>query len=220
MLEFLAAKANLPFTVALALMFFIAMLEGVGTLLGLGVSSLLDSIAPDIDTDVDAEIDSASGLSRFLGWLQFGKVPVLVLLIVFLTSFGLIGLVLQSVMHDWFGRFLPAIVASVPAFFLALPVVRSLGGVVAKIFPQDETEAVSDKSFIGRVAVITLGTASSGSAAEARLQDQHGQTHYVMVVPDQADASFDQGTEVLLVKKMGSQFAAIRNTHEVLSRNK
>ena len=51
MFEFLTASANLPFTVALTVMLFIAFLEGVGTVLGFAFSSLLDSLLPDIDID-------------------------------------------------------------------------------------------------------------------------------------------------------------------------
>ncbi|MEZ5581571.1 MAG: DUF1449 family protein [Candidatus Competibacteraceae bacterium] len=44
--------------------------------------------------------------------------------------------------------------------------------------------------FIGRVAVITLGTAGYDSPAQAKLRDQHGQTHYIMTAPDQPKNAF------------------------------
>ncbi|MCG8592556.1 MAG: YqiJ family protein, partial [Proteobacteria bacterium] len=88
MLEFLAAPQNLPFTVALCVMLGIAILEGVGTLLGAGLSSLLDSLVGEIDFDVDADADVdadvhgpghvGGGLfTGLLGWLRFGRVPVM-----------------------------------------------------------------------------------------------------------------------------------------------
>jgi hypothetical protein len=219
MMEFISASPNLPFSVALAVMLAIAVLEGVGTLLGMGVSSLIEGLLPDFDVDFDAEIstgDTPFAMSRILGWLRFGKVPALILLVVFLTSFGLAGLAIQKVVHTTFGSLMPGLLASLIAFAASLPVVRALGGGLAKILPKDETSAVSEKTFIGRVAVITLGTSRRGSPAEAKLQDQYGQAHYVMVEPDISDEEFQQGDQLLLVKKSGSTFRAIRNTSDSL----
>jgi hypothetical protein len=215
-IEFLTASANLPFTVALALMMLIALMEGVGTVLGVGFSTLLDTMLPNIDLDVEGpEVESGTGLTRFMGWLRIGKVPFLVLLVVFLTAFGLTGLTIQSFVHNIAGGLLPAWVAIVPATLIALPVVRLTAGAVARIFPRDETEAVSSKSFIGRVATITLGTARPHSPAEAKLRDAYGQIHYVMVVPDQEE-ELPAGTEVLLLRSHGSHFRVLRNTHKAL----
>ncbi|MEZ5581570.1 MAG: DUF1449 family protein [Candidatus Competibacteraceae bacterium] len=93
MLEFITADGNLPFSVALALMLLIALLEGVGTVLGFGFSHLLDQLTPGIDLSPETpDLDGDSGVvSRLLGWLHVGKVPMLALLVVFLTAFGLLG---------------------------------------------------------------------------------------------------------------------------------
>jgi hypothetical protein len=178
-------------------------------------------LLPDIDIDVDVDLDadgavSGNSLTRLLGWLRIGQVPVLILLIILLTSFGLIGLGIQSVAHGAVGFMLPGWIASVPALIVSLPVVRVLGGGLAKVMPKEETDAVSEASFIGRVAVITLGSARSGSPAEARLKDEHGQVHYIMVEPDSDKEAFEQGSTVLLVKQESAVFKAIQNTNEAL----
>ena len=219
MIGFLLASQNLPFTVAITLMLGIACLEGITTLLGVGISSLLESVVPDLDLDVDLdspEMSSGSILTKVLGWLRIGEVPALILFIVFLTAFGIIGLFLQAAIIEIAGFLLPMAIASVGAFFLALPVVRLLGGILSKIMPKDETEAVSESSFIGRVAVITLGRASSGKPAQAKLQDQHGQAHYIMVEPDASAEVFETQTAVLLVSQHGSTFKCIRNPSTAL----
>lgn len=217
MLNFILASENLPFSIALAIMFCIAALEGVGALLGFGFSALLESVLPDLDLDIDGpDVDSATTLSHFISWLRIGKVPFLILVIAFLTSFGIAGFALQQTILGLTGRLMPNWLAVVPAFLLALPCVRVFGGVFAKIVPQDETEAVSEGSFIGRVAVITLGTAKVGSPAEARLKDEHQQSHYIMVEPDNENESFETGTVVLVVDKTGTVFKAIRNQNKSL----
>jgi hypothetical protein len=99
---------------------------------------------------------------------------------------------------------------------LALPPVRWFGGLLARLLPRDETTAVSREALIGRVATIVLGEASINSPAQARLKDQHGQTHYVMVAPDSADERFRSGDAVLLVSRDGATYRAIRNTNASL----
>lgn len=213
MIELVSAPANLPFSVALVLMLAIALLEGVGTIFGLGLSSFIDSLLPEIDLDVDFNADGGPmALSRVLGWLRFGQIPALIWLVVFLTCFGLVGLMIQALVLETIGSLMPGVLASTAAVAISLPAVRVFGGGLAKILPKDETDAVSDVTFIGRVAVITLGTARQGSPAEARLQDQFGQAHYVMVEPDLAEEAFFQGDQVLLVKKAGALFRVIKNS--------
>lgn len=227
-MEFIFAAQNTPFAVALVLMFLIALLEGVTTFLGAGVSGLLDSLLPemdfdlDVDLDVDADINSpelhaGSALTKLLGWLRFGQVPALVIFVIFLTAFGLIGYILQAFSSELLGRLLPALPASGIAIIGAIPFVRIGAGILAKIMPKDETDAVSEQTFIGLIAVITLGTARPGKPAQGKLKDRHGQTHYIMIEPDEAQEEFSQGTEVLLVQQQGASFRAIRNTSSALT---
>ena len=237
MLGFLGSDGNLPFVIALTLMVGIALLEGVGAILGLGFSRLADALVPDsltaadgavdIDIDADFDADAAFGdtgvdaghgiLTSVLGWLCVGKVPVLILLICFLTAFGLAGLFLQGLVQELFGFLLPRTVAAVPALMVAVPSVRLFGRAFAKLVPKVETDAVSKDTFIGVVATVIRGEARRGQPAEAKLEDRFGKTHYVLVEPDVEGTSFSAGEEVLLVRRNGGRFWAIHNPHEVLS---
>ncbi|MBT8446075.1 MAG: YqiJ family protein [Gammaproteobacteria bacterium] len=212
MLALLTATQNFAFTIALGLMVVIAVMEGAASLMGAGLSQFIDAMLPDMDVDlqVDAGASEAapSALTRLLGWMHVGRVPALVLLVVFLTAFGLIGLGMQSMVHGALGTYLPGWLAALPALVLSLPAVRFVGGLLGYILPDDETDAVAESSFIGRTAVITLGTARHGSPAEAKLRDEHGHTHYVMVQPDTAGASFNQGAAVRLTDRHGAVFIA------------
>jgi hypothetical protein len=49
-----------------------------------------------------------------------------------------------------------------------------------------------------------------------KLRDMHGRTHYVLVEPDLADDTFEEGAAVLLVKKNGARYMGIRNPHPEL----
>lgn len=222
MIDFLLDSANLPFTIALGMMVGIGLLEGVSTLMGAGLSNLLDAILPDFDLDVDVDADldvdadiqsigSASALSRILGWIHLGRMPVLILFVIFLFGFGISGLAVQYAIANAFGTMLPAPVASVPAVVGAVYWLRHLGGLMIRYLPGDETQAVSENSFVGRVAVITLGTAGHGNPAQAKLRDEYGQVHYVMVAPENEAAAFKTGEEVLLIGQKGSIFQVVAN---------
>lgn len=216
MLELLSHEKAFPFAVALALMGLLLVLELLTMAFGTALSALVDGALPDLnlDADLDGDLDAsveAGGqlsLAAFLSWLKLDELPALVVLIIFLASFGLLGLTLQSVIAAQVGEPMRASLAAIITLPLTLPVMRPILSGVAKVMPKDESESVSRASFVGRSAVITLGTARSDSPAQARLSDEHGQSHYVMVVPADGEADLEQGQPVTLTELKGSHFAA------------
>ncbi len=219
MIEFITASQNIPFAVSLLVLLIIALLEGVGMMFGAGISTLLEGLLPNADWVVDVEgpdLDSSGVFGRVLAWLRIGKVPVIILLVVFLAGFGIAGLVIQTFVASVFGTMLPPAIASIPAFFATMPIVRFFGETLNKIMPKDESSAVSTETFIGRVATITIGTSKRNNAAEGKVKDSYGQHHYVMIEPDNDDDAFNQGTEVLLVRQDGIKFFAIANSNNVM----
>ena len=237
MIDLLLAPPNTPFAVALGLMLLFAALEVVTSLFGASASSTVDSLlpeldAPDLDVDVDLDIEvdvdldvdgpgidapatdgaSAAGgpLTAVLTWLCIGRVPALVLLIAFLTAFGLSGLGVQSVVEATTGEYLPSWFAALPALAIGLPATRYIGLGLARLIPKEETEAVSRRKFIGKVATIVRGEARADLPAEAKLQDRFGQTHYLMVAPE-GDDVLEAGAEAVLVKRQGGHYLAVRH---------
>src|SRR5947208_664072 len=112
--------------------------ELLGVMFGASLSHFLNgaSHGPDIDVHHGVEIDGHTGevsiADHVLGWLHFGRVPMLVLLVVFLTAFGLIGLGLQSSCDALVGHLLPALPASAATLPFALLTVRAYGGAIAR----------------------------------------------------------------------------------------
>ena len=125
MFEFLTLSGNFPFTLSLTVMVILALLEGVGLVLGLAFSSMLETLLPDLSVDVDAADIPDSGIfSRILGWFYVGQVPFLVLLIILLTYFGFAGLFVQSIYRAVTGHLLYNWLAIIPATLLTLPLTR------------------------------------------------------------------------------------------------
>jgi hypothetical protein len=211
-MELLLDPSTWLFTAAIGLVLGLAVLESLGLLLGHGgLSGWAEHWLPDIHGP------DADGL---LGWLHIGKVPLTILLILFLTAFGLAGFVSQIVARQIFGQFLPLPLAAAGAVVLALPAVRVLGGALGRIIPKDETFAVSLDELVGRIATVVTGTARQGLPAQARVRDALGRSHYVMVEPDENGGEFPAGSEVLLIRRTGgSRFQAIANPRPELLRS-
>lgn len=184
-----------PFATALILMILLAVVEVLGMLLAASPSSLLDSLIPDVDG---------------LGWLHVGRVPILVVVILWLTGFSLSGFAIQSVAQSVTGAALPIWLASIPAVFLGLVNASLFGGVLARLVPADETRAVSEQSLVGQRGVVSEGMARRGLAAQAKVRDAHGHMHYVLVEPLDDEESFGEGVVVVLVNKNGVHYRCVR----------
>jgi membrane protein implicated in regulation of membrane protease activity len=196
MLEIIAAPANLPFSVALLIMLMIGAVEA----LGLGASA--------VHLDAHADIDGGD----LLGWLGVGRVPLLMLLVVFLAFFGLAGLAIQQ-----FAGPLPLLIAVPAAVAAALPLAGIGARALARIMPGDETTAIGLDELVGRRGTITIGTARRGSPAQARVSDVHGQVHYVMVEPYDDDHSIVEGETVRLDRRDGHIFIAVGRSDRIES---
>lgn len=201
------ASETAPFAVAIGLTVAITLLELVGLLLGTQPSAAVDNALPDFDADVDGV--GLGPLSETLSWLSFGRLPALIVIILLFTSFGLCGFALQEALRGAFGFAINPWLASVPAVFGAAVLTRHLGLALARIMPKEETEAVSTKAFVGRIATVFRGVAGPGAPAEAKLTDIHGKTHYLLVEPDQGEAAMPEGSEVLIVRQEGPVYRAI-----------
>lgn len=215
MYEFFTASGNLLFSSAFTLLILIAVLEVLSSLFGAAISGILENVFPefDIDFEVGPEMPETTGMTKFFVWMEIGRVPMIITFCFFLMVFSLAGFGVQSVASTLLlGNQLPWFLASPAVFVAVLPVVKFGNRALARVWPRDETTAVSREAFIGRTATILLGTATYHKAAEAKLVGPKGRTHYVMVLADNEDETFGAGANVLIVNKRGPAFSVIKST--------
>jgi hypothetical protein len=213
-MDFALQPANHLFSGALGLMLAIGLVELVAMMLG---ASLSDLIGMGLDHDLHIEVQhevagpeaTEGAWAAALGWLYVGRAPFMVILVGFLLGFGLAGLAVQSVARSLTGDLLPGLIAAVPALAIALPVTRGVGRSFSRIFPKEETYAVSSDSFVGQVATVSGGTATDAQSAEGKLRDVHGRTHYLRVLADIPGETFPRGAQVLIVRRDGAAFRVI-----------
>lgn len=191
-MTFFLSEGNWLFSAALVVVAGIGILELLALLVGGSLSSMIDGLVGDAP--------EAGGLA----WLHVGRLPLLVILVLLLTLFALLGLGLQAVVTAVFGQGMPALAASPLALLGALPATRVASSALIRIMPRDESTAISSASFVGRTATLVSGEAKPGKAAEARFQDEYGQTHYVMVEPDAKSATLRAGERVLLLRELSA----------------
>lgn len=207
-MELILAPESAPFTVAIMFVILLGAVEAITLLIGASLSGLFDHLAA-LHFDIHAD----SGL----GWLHLGKVPVLVLLVLFLTAFAMVGLTCNALAYNVLGNYPSPILSSAIAFLSALLVVRVSGSALARIIPSDESSAVTLDTLVGHVAVVVNGTAKKNYPAQARVTTEKGQTFYIRVEPESETEQFVVNDSVLLVKQIsGTRFLVCANPHPEL----
>ncbi|WOO40046.1 OB-fold-containig protein [Rubellicoccus peritrichatus] len=244
MLSHFTAPENLPFAVALGLFFVIGILQTVSLFTGISLFGWIDDLLPDLDAvggdldlevggdiDVDADVNidadadtgpdsvsEASFIAQVFAWMNFGKVPFIITFLLFLFLFSFFGYNIQLSLKEMGLGLAPPLLLSPIALVAAILPLKWGNGILGRVIPKDETNAVSSHTFVGRIAKITIGEATHDKPAEAKLRGPLGRTHYVMVLADRENVNFKQGDHVLLVDQKGPNFTciAVKNDNLIL----
>lgn len=198
----LGSQAFSPYVISLLLMLVVVGIEVLTAVMGVGLFSFIDSLLPNIDFP---DFDLPFSLSFF----SFGKVPSSVLLVCFLTFFGIFGILFQLMSLKITGVVSTNYVIVPITIIATFLCVNSVTHAIAKIIPADESYVVSTESFIGKVAVITLGEARQNNPTTARVKDDLGESHKIMVIPHRDGDVFKVGQQVCIVGKEGCFFKVV-----------
>src|ERR1700733_4525113 len=144
--DVLLAPEVRPFAVAAAIMATLGGIELLSMLVGFSIGELFGK-------DIDVEADSHNALGGLFLWINAGRLPLLILIILALGIFSIEGFALQGVAHG-LGITVPAWIAGFVAFAAMIPVIRTTSRGISRIIPRDETYAVSDADFVGTVATV------------------------------------------------------------------
>lgn len=204
--DFVTSSQAWPFSLALLLFFAFSLVEIILVFTGIGADFGLE-----VDVDLPPGVEDAAGSWQVLDWLGLGRVPYLISLAAFLFCFGLLGLFVQNAQLQLIGHALPWPLAAIGCIVVALPAVRWLNFSLGRIWPKDETSAVSANSFVGREAIIVLGAMTADAPAQVKLRDEHGATHHLMAVADTTEDTFAAGDHLLIVGRRGALYTAIRH---------
>lgn len=198
-MDLLLAAETRPFAIAALILVALIGVEMISLMLGASASHLFDKA---FDGDHHGPVAEA------FGWVNVGRVPMLVLITLALGAFAAAGYALQAVAHGLWQP-LPSLAAAGLAFVAAVPMVRVGSRALSRLIPHDETYAVEDADLVGRTAEVTVGPLDDGLPGRVKLQDVHGNWHFPRARAAKGHGPMAVGSTVLLVDREGTAFLAI-----------
>src|SRR4029079_12171242 len=208
--DILLAPDVRPFAVAATIMLALGGIELLTTLVGFSLSQVVGK---------DIEADGDSGLGGLFLWINAGRLPLLVLIILALGVFAIAGFFLQGLAHG-VGLSLPDSIAAIAAAGFSLPVIRLTSRGIARIIPRDETYAVNEADFIGHVAEVSVGPLDQGLPGRVRLKDVFGNWHSLVARASPESTPLPVGASVLLVDRDARSFIAISAPADLIAQQR
>jgi hypothetical protein len=210
--DLLLAPDVRPFAIAAGIMLALGGIELLTTLVGFSISELLGK-------DFAVEADSDSGLGGMFLWINAGRLPLLILIILALGVFSIAGFFLQGIAHGA-GLSVPTPIAALAAGAVSLPAIRVTSRGIARIIPRDETYAVDDADFVGKVAEVSVGPLDQGLPGRVRLKDVFGNWHSLVARASPDSAPLPVGASVLLVDRDAKSFIAITAPADLIAQQR
>lgn len=195
--EYLIVSYNVGFTAPLAIVFLLALFR-----LATGAMDLGDGdVDPDIDVDVDMDVDADTGLqnptfSDVFGFLNVGRVPLVVVLMSLFATWGIAGLIANAMLNvserpQWVW------VSFVVAFFCSFLGTRYISLALSKLFPESE-RAISDVQLLGLSGRVVSGQITT-TFGTARVQVPDGPELTVSCRAKSDEATPVKGDTVVLI---------------------
>lgn len=206
--HFLLDWYNLPFLAALSCGLLLALLQIFS---GFGDSDSDTDIGADTDTDVDVDIDAdadadidvdAGGVGETLGGvlagIGVGRIPVTMILMVFLGTLGAVGLLGNTLLAGMLNGYpnialLPMLLGGV---VLALFLTGQISGLLARV-TQRSSVAIGFEQLVGRTGIVVSPNVSR-TYGRVAVRDSYGSLHTVYAVITEGEPLPDQ-TEVVLL---------------------
>jgi hypothetical protein len=199
--DILLAPDVRPFAISAAIMVALGGIELLTMIVGFSISEL-------IGKDFALETESHSAIGGLFLWINAGRLPLLILMILALGVFAIAGFLLQAVAHS-FGTAVPVTLAALAAVAISLPAIRVTSRGIARIIPRDETYVVDEADFVGHVGEVSIGPLDQGLPGKVRLKDVFGNWHSVAARASPESTPLPVGASVLLVDRDARCFIAI-----------
>lgn len=135
-------------------------------------------------------------LSDAFDWLNLGRVPFAILLMLLLVTFGAIGIILSGLVP-----MLPAWSLAIVAAPGAVLSTKAIGNAIARVIPRDETYAVTADEFVGLEGTVTLGPLDDGLAGSVTVRDRHGEVHTLRARPADRGTTIARGERIVVVTR-------------------
>ncbi len=171
----------------------------------------------DIDADTDADVNTHFNSSLFsaLSWLGIGKAPLLILLAIDFSAWGVIGWFLNVIIGEISGK-IPSGLLGLAIFLISLIISLSFGKLLSnplgKMFAQ-HTEDISGNRLVGCIGTVISKEVPyliAGKIAQVDVLDNAGNLVSIEAcLPDWAKVVPHRGQEVLIIERNKHCYIAI-----------
>ena len=210
--DILLAPDVRPFAVAAAIMVALGGIEVITMLIGFSIGEFFGH-------DAAVEVDSHGAFGGLFLWINAGRLPLLILIILALGLFSITGFLLHGVAHG-VGVAWPAWIGASLAAAASIPLIRTTSRGIARIIPRDESYAVNEADFIGHVGEVAIGPLDQGLPGRVRLKDVFGNWHSVPARASHDSNALPVGSNVLLVDRDVKSFIAISAPADLIAQQR
>ncbi len=195
MVDMLLQPQNWIFSVVLFVALGLGVLEMLAVLLiGAGLSHALEALG------LETPESDAGGVGGILCWINTGRLPMGVLIILFCGLFGLLGLLGQMIVVR-LGWLWPAWLMGLVVFFPVMLMLRQFSRRVGPWFSDATSQVVSADGFVGRQAQVTIGPVTESSEGRAKLWDDFNTLHNVRILAGDHQ-TLEPGMTVLIFDRL------------------
>ena len=202
-LNYLIVSYNVWFTAPLAIVFLLALLRLATGAMDFGDVDTDVDMDADVDIDADADVDTdmdtdthSPALSDVFGFLNVGRVPLMIVLMSLFVTWGIFGLIANAFLNIpenpervW--------ISCVIAFFCCFLGTRYISIALSKLFPESE-KAISDVQLLGLSGRVISGQITT-TFGTARVQVPDGPELTVSCRAKSDEAPPVKGDTVILV---------------------
>lgn len=218
-------SSNLPYWILLGvgvLLFLFIIVFGGGdddtdfdSDLGLDVDSDVDpTVGHSLDLDTNADASDFSVL-RSLGWFGVGKAPLLILLAVDFSLWGIIGWMLNVAIGGVLGSLLGGLAGGIilmGSFVASLILGGQIAKPIGKIFASFGEDTSGDR-LVGCVGIVSTGqipAVSTGKIGQVDVLDPaHNRVTVNAMLPEWARVLPQRGEKVLVIERSGSGYLVV-----------
>ena len=200
-LDYLIVSYNVWFTAPLTIVFLLALFRLVTGAMDFGDADMDTDVEADADLDMDADVEADADLKSpsfadIFGFLNVGRVPLMVVLMSLLATWGIAGLIANALLNvperpQWVW------ISYVIALFCSFLGTRYISIALSKLFPESE-KAITDVHLLGLRGRVISGQITT-TFGTARVQVPDGPELTVSCRAKSDEATPVKGDTVVLI---------------------
>ncbi|MFK7936845.1 MAG: hypothetical protein AB8G22_25250 [Saprospiraceae bacterium] len=196
LLDFAVTTPNILYTILL----LIVLLYWVFVIIGaLDMGAVDFEVDVDADVDVDAEVDGSGNIAGALQFFNFGQLPFMVIMTVWILSAWVMGIL--SNFHYGNGSLTFAAIWLLPIFCLGLIITKIVTTPLIPIFKNLDTHA-EEIDYIGQIGKVTLSADNKNLGQAEIIVDNNN----ALISIKSTKGALKKGSEIVIVEEVDGKY--------------